>query len=242
MFVFPVPLASLQYSVKKVILTMLSISWNPKYLTSKLKELLQRAFTITFPLYLWLVCTILSKVFAEWCDFASRHEVKIIQYQYGDFNKCVTMNDTSKEVWMSAVNERVNVTNLRNYWSEVSSHYKSWFLIVASIVFLLIHLIEALTVNPNNSLQLFVFGYNPSECSENSCSISKEEIPMHDFEEVPTDEVANEIPEVPCRTCFTLYQIAMSLIGLSCLVFLVNLPSMFYLLVKDSQQGKSILQ
>ena len=209
-------------------------SWNYKK-HSRLGNVFQRMFTFSFPIYMALISGIIYHLFSLWCSYFLENEVYTIEYKNGQFNQCnQTINMPSEG----------NVTNFRNYFAEYKSHDRSKLLLLASLIFLLFHVIESLTNCHNGvaSLSEFVYGPDSQECIEEK----EEAIQLDDLD---PDEVQKKLRQdilVPRQTpksksiCFIyIFRGLMSFLGFAFLVLLYLSPMTFHLLQKidDSERG-----
>ena len=192
----------------------------------RLRNVIQRLFTFSLPIYLAITNGILYHVFSLWCEYQEDNSVYTIEYKNGQFNQCVK---TSRE----------KVTNLRNDFSRIESHHKSLFLMLSSLIFLLFHIIETLTNCHNGvaNLSRFVYGPNDQECLDQS---------KPEEEGIELSEVSNMLPQdivVPKQkskskpSCMlTAFRGLMSVLGFAFLVLLCLAPMMFHLLNKDDNE------
>ena len=209
-------------------------SWNHQK-HPRLRNVLKRMFTFSLLMHLAIVSGILYRVFSLWCSYVQKHEVYTIEYKNGQFNQCPnqTANVLSEE----------KVTNLRNYFSEISSQYKSQFLLLVSLIFLLFHFIESLT-NCNNgvaSLSNFVYGLDSQEClnqSKPEKSIELDNLDPEQVREMLKQDIfgPNQSPKSKLNYLVILFRGLMSLVGFTLLVLLYLSPMTFHLLEIDASE------
>ena len=223
-----VPICYLQTSMKSVFFGI--FSWNHQNHPT-LKNILERMFTFSFPIYLALISGILYHVFSLWCSYFSDNEVYTIEFKNGQFNQC---NQTF------GLHSKQNVTNFRNNFAEFESHYKSKFLILSSLVFLLFHVIESLTNCHNGvaSLSRFIYGPNDQECNDQSKTeegIQLDDLDPEKFQSMLRQDIwpPKQTPKSNCKCLVMTFKGLMSLLGLVFLVLLYLAPLTFPLLKID---------
>ena len=248
-------------------------SWNHQN-HPRLRNVLERMFTFSFPIYMALISGIMHHVFSLWCSYVLEHEVYTIYYKNGHFYQCTDKNVieqsagnltmigdiVSDDIDTIVVNELdgsdsysfnqtdEKVTNLRNYSSEISSYYKSQFLLLACLIFLLFHLIESLT-NCNNgvaSLSNFIKGQQSQEFSNKSepeKGIEMDELDPEEVEQMLRVDilVPNLNPKSKSKCSVMMVRGMMSLIGFALIVILYLSPMAFHLLnISTEEIGKPV--
>ena len=227
MKLFSVPICHLQTLMKTAFFKV--FSWNYQK-QSKMRCLLQRTLTFSLSMYMGLVYWILHHVFSLWCQYVLKHEVYTIMYKNGHYNQCEEESN-----YLSQDKK----TNLRNYFSDIPSHYKSQFLILASVMFLLFHLFESLS-NCNNgvaSLSKFLYGPESQECN------TQEGIELEEFDPEEVRQMLRQdilVQRSPDRkkqnVLVTIFRGSMSFLGLSYLILLYLSPMGFHILKIDSSR------